>query len=78
MQSNQYVKGSKRPLRLPIVPVSGLEKNLVNQAIEQQRITYAQLQRAGLVALGVLPLDSLHDLPRRYREEIAAMVLGRR
>jgi hypothetical protein len=73
-QRNQYAKGMVRPERLPIVPVSKAEKAMVERCAELQRVTLAQVMRAGLVTLGVLSEDSLYDLPTQWRIEIVALL----
>lgn len=76
-KSNQYTSGARRPERLPIIPVTNQEHELVDGYCDRHHLTYAQAVRSGLVALGALKVESLHDVPEPYRDEVVLIRQGR-
>lgn len=75
---NQYTSGARRPERLPIVPVTHQEHDLVDEYCSVHHLSYAQAVRSGLVALGVLRPDSLHDLEQAFADDVLQIRQGRR
>lgn len=69
-QRNQWSKGQVRTAKLPIVSVTSDERVKVERAMDHTRLAFAQLIRAGLVAIGVLDKDSMYDLPEEYAERV--------
>lgn len=73
MRFNQYTKISAvRDVRLPSVSVSKMERATVEATAKKNRITMSQMQRCGLVLLGVLDTESLNDVPEDLAERISA------
>jgi hypothetical protein len=77
-RKNQYAAGARRPERLPIVPVTHKEHDLVDEYCSVHHLSYAQAVRSGLVALGVLTPDTLYDLPRPFAELVLGLTHGGR
>lgn len=76
MARNQWSRGQVRRHRLPVVSVTQDERDRVEKYCSRTRISFADVVRAGLVALSILDPASLEDLPTAFAEHVKKMREG--
>lgn len=76
MARNQWSRGQVRRHRLPVVSVTADERDRVEKYCSRTRISFADVVRAGLAALGILEVASLEDLPTAFAEHVKKMREG--
>ena len=78
MARNQWSRGQVRRKRLPVLSVTEDERDAVLKYCTRTRMSFADVVRAGLVALGILDVGSLEDLPDTFAEHVRKMREGGR